>query len=294
MRPVQKNEWTNRQEMPEQVTFEFHHYLDTEPVEVDFHEHPFYEMFFFLDGDVDYTIEGKLYRLRPGDVLLTNSLDIHRAEVRPGSPYERVVVWLEDRFFDPFRTQGADLAVIFADAARKDYRLIRPEESRFIRMRTLCEQIDHVQSQGKYGDDVGNGALVYAYLIELLVEVCRCYYDRPEDLRTDVTENEKVNEVLRYINENIRGSLSLDRIAGALYLSKYYLSRLFRKFTGISIYQYVIKKRLTIARDLLRAGRSVTEACEECGFGDYSNFLKAFRREFGQSPSEVRNQSIKS
>ena len=68
--------------------------------------------------------------------------------------------------------------------------------------------------------------------------------------------------------------------------SKYYLSRQFKQFTGLSLYQYIMKKRLISARNMLRAGSPVMDACLCCGFGDYSNFLKAFKREFAQNPSK--------
>lgn len=283
---MHKDIWTDRQVMLGESAFEFYHYLDNTPPKVEFHQHPFYELFFFLGGNVNYTIEGKTYKLRPGDILLTNSLDIHRPEILPGKPYERIVVWLEDRLFDYLRADGEDLAVCFADAARKDYRHIRPSHSQFIRMRTLCNQI----SQAQNSPALGSKTLVYAYLFEFLVEVCRCYFDTPAPLREDVTESDKINRILGYINENISLNLSLDDIANRFYISKFYLSRQFKRFTGMGIYQYIIKKRVTISRDLLRSGTSVTDACHECGFNDYSNYLKAFKREFDQNPSEFIRQ----
>ena len=80
--------------------------------------------------------------------------------------------------------------------------------------------------------------------------------------------------------------MSLDQLADRFYISKYYLSRQFKQFTGLSLYQYIMKKRLISARNMLRAGSPVMDACLCCGFGDYSNFLKAFKREFGQNPSK--------
>ena len=278
---MHKDIWTDRQVMLGESAFEFYHYLDHVPPWVEFHQHPFYELFFFLGGNVNYTIEGKTYKLRPGDILLTNSLDIHRPEISPGKPYERVVLWLDDRFFDQLRAGGDDLASCFADAARKDYRRIRPNQTSFIHMWNLCAQI----SQAQKSSALGSYTLVYAYLFEFLVEVCRCYFHASDLAREDVTENETVNSVLAYINQNIASPLSLDAIAERFFVSKFYLSRQFKQFTGMSIYQYIIKKRVTISRDLLRSGAPVTTACMECGFNDYSNYYKAFKREFGCSPS---------
>ena len=262
--------------------YEFHHSYNETPPTVEFHQHPFYEIFFFISGNVNYIIEGRSYKLRPGDILLTSNADIHRPEVRPGRPYERIVIWLADDFFDHLkRFSGEDFTACFTDAALKDYRLIRPDDGTLIRLRQLCEQM----SDAKFSKKLGSAALTQAYLIEFLVRVCRAYYDTPESVKNDITEDEKVNQVIGYINENLADSLSLDNLAGRFYISKFYLSRRFKQFTGLTIYQYIMKKRLITARNMLRAGNPVTGSCLQCGFNDYSNFLKAFKREFGENPS---------
>lgn len=263
--------------------FEFHHTYNETPPTVEFHQHPFYEIFFFLSGNVNYIIEGKTYNLRPGDVLLTGSSDIHRPDIRPGRPYERIVIWLADDFFDNLHDlYGEDLTRCFTDAALKDYRLIRPDSQNILRLKQLCDQI----SQAKRSPETGSYALASAYLTEFLVYVSRAYYDTPDSIKRDVTENEKINQILLYINENLTEELTLDCLSDRFYISKYYLNRKFKQFTGLSLYQYIMKKRLIVARDLLRNGSPVMDACMQCGFNDYSNFLKAFKREFGKLPSE--------
>lgn len=248
---------------------------------VEFHQHPFYEIFFFLSGNVNYIIEGKNYNLRPGDVLLTSSSDIHRPDIHPGKPYERIVIWLADDFFGHLRDfYGEDLTTCFTDSALKDYRLIRPDSQNILHLKQLCSKI----SEAKHSQDIGSYALASAYLTEFLVHISRAYYDAPDSVKYDVTENEKVNQMLQYINEHLTEDLSLEHLSARLYTSKYYLSRQFKQFTGLSLYQYIMKKRLILSRNMLRTGSSVMDACFQCGFGDYSNFLKAFKREFGKTP----------
>lgn len=262
--------------------FEYHHTYNESPPFVEFHQHPFYEIFFFLSGNVTYTIEGKSYKLRPGDILLTNSSDIHRPEIHPGKSYERIVIWLSDDFFGHLRDfYGEDLSACFTDAASKDYRLVRPDSQSILRLKTLCTQI----SKAKCSTELGSAALASAYLTEFLVQVSRAYYDTPDSVKYDVTENEKINQIVLYINENLSEDLSLSSLENKFYMSRYYMSRQFKQFTGLSLYQYIIKKRLIAARNLLRNGSSVMDACMQCGFNDYSNFLKAFKREFGKNPS---------
>lgn len=277
-----KEEFNPSQFMTERY-FEFHHTYNETPPTVEFHQHPFYEIFFFLSGNANYIIEGKNYSLRPGDILLTGSLDIHRPDIHPGKPYERIVIWLADDFFGHLKDfYGEDLTACFTDAALKDYRLIRPDNQNILYLKKICSKI----SDAKHGSEIGSYALASAHLTELLVQISRAYYDTPDSIKYDVVENEKINEILVYINENLTEGLSLEHLAARHYTSKYYLSRQFKQFTGLSLYQYIMKKRLITARNLLRDGCTVMEACLQSGFNDYSNFLKAFKREFGKNPSQ--------
>lgn len=277
-----KEEFNPSQVMTEKY-FEFHHTYNETPPVVEFHQHPFYEIYFFLSGNVNYIIEGRTYSLRPGDILLTGSSDIHRPDIQPGRPYERVVIWLADDFFDNLHDlYGEDLTTCFTDSALKDYRLIRPDSQNIARLRQLCNLISEV----KHSPQMGSYALASAYLTEFLVYVSRAYYDAPDSIKHDVTENEKINQILLYINENLTEDLSLNLLSDRFYISKYYLNRQFKQFIGLSLYQYIMKKRLIVARNILRGGSSVMDACLQCGFNDYSNFLKAFKREFGKLPKE--------
>lgn len=102
----------------------------------------------------------------------------------------------------------------------------------------------------------------------------------------NVTDNKTINQVISYINENITCNLSLDELSDRFHISKFYLCKQFKNHAGITVYQYIMKKRLTLSLDMLQKGTPVTIACRKCGFNDYSNYLKAFKREFGKNPKE--------
>ena len=280
-----KDTFTLRQTM-ERPDFECYHYLDPVPPKVDFHEHEFYEVFFFLSGDVNYIIEGRTYQLRPGDILLTDNRDIHKPDVRPGKPYERFVIWIEPAFLSLVNMRGSDLTSCFTDASEKKYKRIRPDSTVLTHLRGICEKMLRCRDS----DEFGSGALSYVYLIEFLVYLNRAYFATPDDIRRDVTENEKINEVVAYINDNLSEDLTLDRLAEACFVSKSHLAHQFKAYTGLTLYQFIIKKRVTVARNMIREGTPVIEACMRCGFNDYSNLLKAFKREFGRSPKEFLRQ----
>ncbi len=277
------DEFTMRQTM-NVADFEFFHYLDTTPPALDFHHHDFYEVFFFISGIVNYTVEGRSYQLRPGDILLTNNRDIHRPEIMPGKPYERYVLWVSNGFLRQIQHPKDDLSACFVDAAQKQYKLIRPDGEIFAKLQGLCRRIHELQRE----NDFGSATLVYAAVTEFLVYLNRAYFDTPAAIRQDVTENDTVNRLVTYIEKHLAEDLNLDNLSAAFHLSKFYLDRQFKQYTGLTIYQFILKKRLMTARAMLRAGIPVLDACMGCGFNDYSNFLKAFKREFGRIPKEFK------
>lgn len=281
--PLYHDEFTQRQAMIA-GDFEFYHYLDLEPPVVDFHHHEFYEVFFFISGMVNYTVESRSYQLRPGDILLTNNRDIHRPEVARGKPYERYVLWLNREFLGKIQHPKDDLTACFCDAAQKQYKLIRPDGETLAQLQGLCRRIIGLQRENAFG----SATLLYAAVTEFLVYLNRAYFDTSAEIRQDVTENEAVNQVVAYIESHLVEDLNLDSVADASHLSKFYLDRQFKQYTGLTIYQYILKKRLITARTMLRSGASVMDACMGCGFNDYSNFLKAFKREFGRMPKEFK------
>ena len=279
---LNKNDkFTYRQTMDAR-DFEFHYYKDVNPPDVDFHQHPFFEVFFFISGNVDYIIEGKIYRLRPGDILLTNNSDIHRPVIKPGKPYERIVIWLGNSFISSLHEWGDDLTSCFRSASSKQYQLIRPSTEKMLQMRSLCSQILIARDKKEFG----SRSLMYANLIRFLVLLNKAYFDNSEDIKADIKENEKINLVIAFINEHSGEDLSLEMLASHFYISKYYLDSQFKKYTGMPVYQFIMKKRLITARNLLRSGVPVIDACMKSGFNDYSNFLKAFKREFNKTPKE--------
>ena len=107
---------------------------------------------------------------------------------------------------------------------------------------------------------------------------------RKED--TVTVQDSTVYNVLGYINEHYNEPLSLDDLANKFFISKYHLAREFQRLVGTSVHRYIVQKRLVMAKQMLSTGRPSSEVYQNCGFGDYSNFYRAFKAEYHISPKE--------
>ena len=134
----------------------------------------------------------------------------------------------------------------------------------------------------------GSGILKNIYIIELMVYINKAFMEACDDDDADmeIASNKKIDSIIKYINGNLCQELSLGLLSSVFYMGKYHLLREFKKCTGYTIHDYIKRKRLIMARSLLKEGLPVTEACSKCGFGDYSNFIRAFKKAYGASPKK--------
>lgn len=102
-----------------------------------------------------------------------------------------------------------------------------------------------------------------------------------------------VNDVYYYIRDHLGEDLSLDALAEKLYFNKYYIAHEFKRTAGMPIHQYIVKKRLEHALDLLRRGMPVHQAAAAAGFSDYAHFIRTFKKEYGLPPKKYCRMEIK-
>ncbi|WP_165973920.1 helix-turn-helix domain-containing protein [Marinitoga lauensis] len=105
---------------------------------------------------------------------------------------------------------------------------------------------------------------------------------------------ECIQKSLDYIEENIENDFSLEDIAKYTNFSLSYLYKLFNIIIGISIKEYVRKRRLSQSvYDLLNSNLNILEIAIKYQYNTYESYSRAFKKEFGVCPSEVRKNNIK-
>jgi len=263
-------------------TFEIFHYKDPRPGFVEVHHHDFYEVYFLLSGDVAYWVEGRIIRLTPGDLLFINPMELHRPLTEPEKPMcERFVLWVNRDFLEGLAAEGTALTGCFDTSLPNHSHLVRPGNPE---RAALAAKMGELVRES-YGSEFGGGVSAYGIFLQIMVQL-----NRLARREKGGQEGEQLSPLVRgamhYIGENLSSELSLERIAGEMYVSKYHLSHAFTREVGISVYRYVLLRRLMLARQLLLEGEAAGQVCRSCGFSDYTSFYRAFKSEYGVSPRE--------
>lgn len=102
------------------------------------------------------------------------------------------------------------------------------------------------------------------------------------------THGSLLTDILHYVQGNLCGNLSLDKLASVFYTNKYHISHLFKQNMHISYYQYVIQMRLIAGKNSILDGVPVAKVWETCGFSDHAGFYRAFRKWYGVSPNQFK------
>lgn len=272
------------------VDFELQYKRDSYLNVVELHHHDFYEIFYLISGDVTYTIESKLYKVLPGDLLLISPRELHQVHIQSErSIYERYVLWVSPEFVARLSSPESDLLSAL-DPSRGGYRnQLRLEGGDRQRVLSLLEQLYQEQGEG-FGADLLSGSL----LTQLLVMVNRLTLRETLPVEDLSRSSKTVTQVIDYIQIHYGEPLSLDLLADRFFVSKYHLSHEFQRQVGTGVYRYIQKKRLQIARHLLSQGEKPNNVASLCGFPDYAGFYRAFRAEYGTSPREFASGIEKS
>lgn len=246
-----------------------------------------YEMILVLSGGGTALIFDRTCLLTPGTLLFIDASYPHCVHPSRVERYLRSKVIIEKGYLQQVLSAAGmpeALGDIFTPAAGRCLYLDREKSARadqyFLRMKEADAQ------NNRPGQRLDILAPVFALIALALDEIRVGAGEETIPLNED-----KLSPVLRYLREKCAETLTVERIAEDNHISKYYLCRLFRKTTGLTLMQYLYEQRLALARQQLAdSGQSISSIAQNCGFGSSSHFCTAFRRREGISPNEYRKR----
>ncbi len=240
------------------------------------HSHDYYEIYVHIFGDVSFSADNRILLLSPGDVVIVKPYESHRYI------YNRPMA--NNHFTLALPADVSPALFSFLNDVKSP--CISPSEAHRVRMLDLCGELVRLSRTENVSE-----ARKLLLLSSFLVLLEECMSDPlpavGQQLPADLTA------ALEYIHAHLSEPLTVQDVCRHLDLSKDTLSRLFQRFLNVSPYAYVQNERLVMAKKCLSEGCSVSEACERCGFSDYSHFISRFRKVYGITPLKFRQRVLR-
>lgn len=249
-----------------------------------FHFHKKYEIYLQCEGTRRYYINDSAYLINAGTIVIINHDSIHKTVSVDDTPHTRYVLNFSAELLSALgeTMPGVNLFHCFETGIP----LLQLNAKRLRLAETLMNELwEHRDDESELA-----AALRKMQLAALLLYLGQ-YADEEQHRESESGRivNPTIVRIQEYISTNYRQDLSLTGIASQFYISPYYLSRLFKKTTNLSIVEYINSVRIMAAKNLLENGNSsIGRIAETTGFATTAHFSRVFRASTGLSPQKYR------
>ena len=237
-----------------------------------------HELSYVAAGTGTFTLNGKSYRVRSGQVFLSPMGSEHAIRSGVGNPLRY--------YYCGFRL----------DESHPDCRIYRDIERLFLDLKeplavdqcNLHNVFAMLFNELSFHSD-NSDVLVKAGLDQLLFLTHRCFLKATEAPTTkhpsDNFKNRLVSDVIYYIDSHLFSMKNLTDISDHLGYSYSYISQLFSETMGVGLKSYFQEQRFSKAAELMQRHISITQIAEMLGFDSASSFSRSFKKRYGMSPS---------
>ncbi|AHM68034.1 AraC-like DNA-binding protein/mannose-6-phosphate isomerase-like protein (cupin superfamily) [Paenibacillus jamilae] len=245
------------------------------------HVHDNYELYFLLQGERIYFMNGKVYTARKGDLIFILPHDLHSTASTQLEETERILIHFSPTFLPQQDHDILDLppyqqSALLRLPAREQVEV----ERLFLQMNTECRNKQPLHDR-----------CVQHLLLEMLILVHRSEAAERSELVSSHPMHQKITEISSFIQDHFNEPLTLEQVAACFFISPAYLSRIFLKLTGFHFSEYIRVVRVRAAQTRLRTTKDkIQHIAEDVGFGHASHFNKIFKKITGLSPLQYRKQ----
>jgi AraC-like DNA-binding protein/mannose-6-phosphate isomerase-like protein (cupin superfamily) len=260
-------------------------HLHTEEETMAIHIHDCYEIYYSISGGKQFLIDNELYEINCGDLFVINQFESHYVTQINKTIHERIVISIHPNFLKSISTNKTDLSYCFTHRDENfshKINLDKEQQNRFMYF------INKITSATGFGSDM----IEYSSFIEFMLYFTKIFVDNEDSLLTPYKYNSQIQDIIHYINDNVTNDITVKHLAEHFFLSESYICRIFKTSTGTTINKYITARRISIAKSMLLNGLNINDVCLHCGFNDYSNFLKSFKKAVGVSPKKYSTFSM--
>lgn len=262
----------------------YHSTVDIGPRNFHMHHHTECELSLFLSGNGIYSLNDREYSFEEGDMFLFGSNEAHCiTDVQ--SKLNLLNIQFEPRILWE-NYDNIELLGIFNMRNKNFENKFSNEDAA---LKSFILGIENEISVKNKGYIIEAKNLLYSAFVHIL----RSYdYIHEDNTRSTYgTTTQKLKKAMEYIQNNLENKITLSEIAKQAHMTSTYFSAMFKKFNGISPWEYITIKRVENAITLIKTTNlTKLEIAEKCGFSSSSNFYKAFFNITGKTPNDYKKK----
>lgn len=260
-------------------------YINTEVENYPMHWHTDIEIIMAIENTYTIVIDKQSYILNPGDIIMIPSGEIHELFAPPTG--KRIIILIDNSILNNLSgidsiNNGFYPCIVIGTSKENPYykqlsSLLTQITDEYLKRQPLCEASIYSLS-------------MYFFVIVGRNSINRDHTNSSAQKKKQHQYIDKFLSVCKYINEHCTEDITVDELATLAGFSKYHFSRLFYNFSGVTYYEYLIKRRIIFAETLLcDPNLSIVEIAMQSGFNSLATFNRNFRAIKKCTPSEYRS-----
>lgn len=252
------------------------------------HVHDEYEIYYLLEGERYYFIGNQTYLVKEGSIVFINKGQIHKTGAAGKLYHDRILIELKEEPFNSFLSSVSDLSLSEFFSTYFGVLKLDGNGQNYVKSQLLGIADELHQKQPQFN------AMAMMKLSSLLIYAMRCNLRDKTQLVSNLAntaKHKKVSEVASYIVSHSVEARSLDDLAKRFFISKCYLSRIFKEVTSFTVSEYININRVQKAQKmLLDSDLSITQISDSLGYESITYFEKVFLKFTETSPLKYRKQ----
>lgn len=243
------------------------------------HLHSQYEFYYNIDGASGMFIDKKLYECTGRDLFLIPRLSVHKVMVPRETNYERCIINIDSKVLDSINAApGLHSPLIWmsgvGQSAPKKVNLNDAEHQMFVNM---------ISEYNEAKDELSR----YSIFLKILAFLSS-FFAIGKKCEGTLKETANLPEQALMVVEEHFKDIKITDISQKLFVNSSHLSSTFKEEYGITLEKYLIFRKIAEAKKYLYMGVPVKEVCELCGFQNYANFMRTFKKYEGYSPKSIK------
>ena len=201
---------------------------------------------------------------------------------------EIILIYIHPEYVRGISSEDCNLETCFIEARDSDIRIVRASSEVYMLIKSLTTRLICYEKMEGFGRE----EILKSTLTILLVITNRGYIESRLNKKRIHDKLDIIDDIFIYINTHISEEITLDDLAKEFFMNKFHLSKIFKDATNMTIHSCILKRKLSYSKELIEKNIPIIEVYSKCGFGGYTHFFRAFKKEFGMTPRQYYHKAV--